>query len=120
MAKNWVSGAYPATEGGGRGGGGGGLGRAVPRCRHIGCVVSHRAAVVLCCVVLRVWHLCHPCWPCHHDMEGGGRGAIGKCAAARAVTWVSSSSIASWGFWSEKRHPEKPPVELTTRVMVDA
>ena len=41
-------------------------------------------------------HLCHPCHvcrPCHHDMEGsgGGGGAIGKCAAACAVTWVSSS-----------------------------
>ena len=31
---------------------------------------------------------CHLCRPCHHDMEGGG--GIGKCAAARAVTWVSS------------------------------
>ena len=34
-------------------------------------------------------HLCHLCRPCHHDMEGGG-GGIGKCAAARAVAWVSS------------------------------
>ena len=32
------------------GGGGGGLGCAVPRCRHIGCVVSHGAAAVSCCV----------------------------------------------------------------------
>ena len=42
------------------------------------------------------WHLCHLrhlCRPCHHDMEGGGEGgAIGKCAAARAVTWVTSTS----------------------------
>ena len=34
-------------------------------------------------------HMCHLCQPCHHDMEGAG-GGIGKCAAARAVTWVSS------------------------------
>ena len=33
-------------------GGGGGLGHAVPRCRHIGCVVSHGAAAVSCRVVL--------------------------------------------------------------------
>ena len=46
-------GAYPATEGGG-----GGLGRAVPRCRHIGCVVSHGAAAVSCCVVLCYAVLC--------------------------------------------------------------
>ena len=59
------NGAYPATEG--EGGGGGGLGRAVPRCRHIGCVVSHGATavssfcVVLCyallCSVVRHWIL---------------------------------------------------------------
>ena len=53
-AEVWVSGAYPATEGGG----GGGLGRAVPRCRHIGCVVSHGAAAVSCCVVLCYAVLC--------------------------------------------------------------
>ena len=39
-------------------------------------------------------HLCHLCRLCHHDTEGGGGrgggGTIGKCAAARAVTWVSS------------------------------
>ena len=45
-------GAYPATEGGG------GLGCAVPRCRHIGCVVSHGAAAVSCCVVLCYAVLC--------------------------------------------------------------
>ena len=38
-------GAYPATEGGGRV-----LRHAMPRCRHIGCVVSHGAAAVSCCV----------------------------------------------------------------------
>ena len=41
-----------------RRGGGGGLGRAVPRCRHIGCVVSHGAAAVSCCVVLCYAVLC--------------------------------------------------------------
>ena len=41
-----------------RKGGGGGLGRAVPRCRHIGCVVSHGAAAVSCCVVLCYAVLC--------------------------------------------------------------
>ena len=40
------------------GGGGGGLGRAVPRSRHIGCVVSHGAAVVSCCFVLCYVVLC--------------------------------------------------------------
>ena len=48
-----INGAYPAT-----GGGGGGLGCAVPRCRHIGCVVSHGAAAVLCCLVLCYVVLC--------------------------------------------------------------
>ena len=47
-------GAYPAMEGGG----GGGLGRAVPRCRHIGCVVSHGPAAVSCCVVVCYAVLC--------------------------------------------------------------
>ena len=42
----------------GGGGGGGGLGCAVPRCRHIGCVVSHGAAAVSCCVVLCYAVLC--------------------------------------------------------------
>ena len=51
------TGGYPATEGWG-GEGGRGLGRAVPRCRHIGCVVSHRAAAVSCCVVLCYAVLC--------------------------------------------------------------
>ena len=36
-------------------------------------------------------HLCHLCRPCHHDMERG-EGGIKKCAAARAVTWVSSKA----------------------------
>ena len=40
------------SHGGGGGGRGGGLGRAVPRCRHIGCVMSHGAAAVLCSVML--------------------------------------------------------------------
>ena len=77
-------GAYPATGGG-----------SMPRCRHIGCVVSHGAAAVLCCV--RVIGTCVACVACagHASMtrrgggEGGG-GTIGKCSAARAVTWVSS------------------------------
>ena len=60
---DWHSGAYPATAGGGgRGGGGGGSGRAVPRCRHIGCVVSHGAAAVSCCV--RVIGTCVTCVGC--------------------------------------------------------
>ena len=44
------------------------------------------------------WHLCHLC---HHDMEGGGRGGggIGKCAAACAVTWVSSDVV--WHPWKD-------------------
>ena len=56
------------------GGGGRGLGRAVPRCRHIGSAVSHGAAAVSCSVVLcwHLCHLCHLCRQCHHDMEGGG------------------------------------------------
>ena len=43
------------------------------------------------------WHLCHLfhlCQPCHHDTEGGG-GGIGKCAVARAVTWVSSMVLCT-------------------------
>ena len=39
----------------------------------------------------RLCHLCHMCRPFHHDMEGGG--GIRKCAAARAVTWVSSLAV---------------------------
>ena len=50
LALSTIQGSLPSHGGGG--GGGGGLGRAVPRCRHIGCVVSHGAAAVSCCVVL--------------------------------------------------------------------
>ena len=78
-----------------RRGGGGGSGRAVPRCRHIGCVVSHGAAAMSCCV--RVIGTCVTCAGCagcatmtRRGGGGGGGGGIGKCAAARAVTWVSS------------------------------
>ena len=46
-----------ASHGGGEGGGG--LGRAVPRCRHIGCVMSHGAAAMSCCV--RVIGTCVAC-----------------------------------------------------------
>ena len=75
---------------------GGGARRAVPRYRHIGCVVSHGAAAVSCCV--RVIGTCVTCVTCagratmtrRGGGRGAGRGAIGKCAAARAVTWVSS------------------------------
>ena len=45
-----------------REGGGGGSGRAVPRCRHIGCVMSHGAAGVSCCV--RVIGTCVTCVAC--------------------------------------------------------
>ena len=38
--------------------GGGDLGRAVPECRHIGCVVSHGAAALSCCLVLCYAVLC--------------------------------------------------------------
>ena len=50
-------GSYPAREGGGEGVRG--LGCAMPRCRHIGCVITrgHRC-VVLCCVVLCYAVLC--------------------------------------------------------------
>ena len=57
--------------------------------------MSHGAAAVLCCLVLCYAMLCcvvslvSPMPDGHHDMEG--RGGIGKCAAARAVTWVSSN-----------------------------
>ena len=80
---------------------GGGLGRAIPRCRHIGCVVSHgAAAAVSCCVVLCCWHLCHLCHlcrPCHHDMEGGGAHRkvcrsmcrdMGKLLSLLCATWI--------------------------------
>ena len=74
-----ITGAYPATA---RGGGGGGSGRAVPRCRHIGCVVSHGAAAVSCCV--RVISTCVTCVTCagratmtRRGGEGGGRGGEG-------------------------------------------
>ena len=49
-------------------------------------------------------HLCHLCRPCHHDTEGGGEGGggIGKCAATRVVTWVSSDVFhdVSESHWS--------------------
>ena len=92
-----------------RRGGGGGSGRAVPRCRHIGCVVSHGAAAMSCCV--RVIGTCVTCAGCagcatvtRRGGGGGGGGTIGKCAAARAVTWVSSGvltvpSPTSFGFY---------------------
>ena len=88
-------GAYPVTEGGG---GGGGLGCAVPQCRHIGCVVSHRAVAVSCCngSCKRVIGTCVTCVTCAGratmTRKGGGKGGGGirQCAAARAVTWVSS------------------------------
>ena len=71
-----IIGAYPATAGGG----GGGSGRAVPRCRHIGCVVSHGAAAVSCCV--RVIGTCVTCVTCAGRAtmtrrEGGGGGEGG-------------------------------------------
>ena len=81
-------GAYPATAGGA---GGAGSGRAVPRFRHIGCVVSHGAAAVSYCV--RVIGTCVTCVTCAGRAtmtRRGGGGGIGKCAAARAVKWVSS------------------------------
>ena len=68
-------GAYPATEAGG------GLGRAMPRCRHIGCVASHGAAAVSCCVRVIGTPVTY--------VTCAGRATTGKCAAARAVTWVS-------------------------------
>ena len=74
-----------------------GSGRAVPRCRHIGCVVSHGAAAVSCCV--RVIGTCVTCVTCAGratmTRRGGGGGGFGKCAAARAVTWVSSLGSSS-------------------------
>ena len=56
------------------------------------------------------WHLCHVCHlcqPCHHDMEqgGGGLGAIGKCAMARAVTWVSSRGGLTQTYLTTCREP---------------
>ena len=66
-------GAYPATAGGGRGGGG--SGRAVPRCRHIGCVVSHGAAAVSCCV--RVIGTCVTCASRATMTRRGGGGGGG-------------------------------------------
>ena len=61
------------------GGGGGGSGRAVPRCRHIRCVVSHGAAAVSCCV--RVIGTCVTCVGCAGratmTRRGGGRGGGG-------------------------------------------
>ena len=59
-----------------RPGGGRGSGRAVPRCRHIGCVVSHGAAAVSCCV--RVIGTCVTCVTCAGratmTRRGGGEG----------------------------------------------
>ena len=53
-------------------GGGGGSGRAVPRCRHIGCVVSHGAAAMSCCV--RVIGTCVTCAGCATMTRRGGGG----------------------------------------------
>ena len=51
--------------------------------------MSHGAAAVLCRV--RVIGTCVTCaGRATMTRRGGGEGAIGKCAAARAVTWVSS------------------------------
>ena len=58
---------------------------------HRVCRVTRGRRCVVLCEGDR--HLCHLCRPCRHDTEGGvgrGGGGIGKCAAARAVTWVSS------------------------------
>ena len=88
-------GAYPTTEGGGGGGGGGGLGCAVPRCRHIGCVVSHGAAAVCCklhefvlcfveaclCFIVLVHLSCVTYVPCATmTWRGGGGGAMARYA----------------------------------------
>ena len=62
--------------------------------------MSHGAAAVSCCV--RVIGGCVTCAACagratmtrRGGGEGGGGGGIGKCSAARAVTWVSSSLVA--------------------------
>ena len=69
------------------------------------------------------WHLCHPCHlcrPCHHDMEGGG--VIGKCAATRVVTWVSSKQhtsdhnkmLVQENFGAEKIDSKKKKPEFKT------
>ena len=53
-------------------------------------VTRGRRCGVLCEGDRHLCHLCRLCRPCHHDTEWsggeGGGGAIGKCAAARAVT----------------------------------
>ena len=59
------------------GGGGGGLGRAMPRCRHIGCVVSHGAAAVSCCV--RVIGTCVTCVTCAGRATMTRRGGSLEC-----------------------------------------
>ena len=66
---------------------GGGEGRAVPRCHHIGCVVSHGATAVLCCV--RVIGTCVTCAGCagHATMtrSGGGEGGGGHRKVCRGT-----------------------------------
>ena len=61
--------SLPSHGGGGRGGGGG-SGRAVPQCRHIGCVVSHGAAAMSCC--MRVNGTRVTCAGCATMTSGGG------------------------------------------------
>ena len=94
------------------GGGGGGSGRAVPRCRHIGCVVSHGAAAMSCCVrVIGTCVTCAGCAGCATMTRRGG--GIGKCAAARAVTWVSSMArrrLTKALPWAKGVHIPDPPV----------
>ena len=68
--------------------GGGRLGRAMPWCRHIGCVVSHGAATVSCCngSCTRVIGTCVTCVTCagcatmtwRGGGEGGGGGPLGS------------------------------------------
>ena len=58
-----------------------GSGRAVPRCRHIGCVVSHGGAAMSCCV--RVIGTCVTCVTCAGratmTRRGGGGGHRKVC-----------------------------------------
>ena len=74
---NMLIGAYPATE---EGGGGGGL-----ACRatvpHIGCVVSHGAAAVSCCVVLCYAVLCELVGILHNKFT------CVTCAGRAIMTW---------------------------------
>ena len=76
-----------------RGGGGGGLRpcRATVPTHRVCRVTRGRRYVVLCEGDRHLCHLCRLCRLCHHDTEGGG--TIGNCAAARAVTWVSSNNM---------------------------